>query len=97
MFFSPKNFEFMRFFSTRMYHGILLLLVIGLWNVLSDIGSESVQVFQPHVGPVNCTSFCTYNATKIYTTSHDGTVRCADLNKLVFDQVSCYIRNCIEL
>jgi WD40 repeat protein len=60
---------------------------LGLWNVLSDIGSESVQVFQPHVGPVNCTSFCTYNATKIYTTSHDGTVRCADLNKLVFDQI----------
>ena len=87
----------MRFFSTRMCHGILLLLVIGLWNVLSDSGSESVQVFQPHVGPVNCTSFCTYNATKIYTTSHDGTVRCADLNKLVFDQVSHCIRNCIEL
>jgi len=60
---------------------------LGLWNVLSDSGSESVQLFQPHVGPVNCTSFCTYSATKIYTTSHDGTVRCADLNKLVFDQI----------
>lgn len=59
---------------------------LGLWDVLSHSGPESVQLFEPHVGPVNCTSFCTYDATKIYTTSHDGTVRCGDLNKLVFDQ-----------
>ncbi|PNF25037.1 hypothetical protein B7P43_G06982 [Cryptotermes secundus] len=60
---------------------------LGLWDVLSDSGHESIQLFQPHVGPVNCTSFCTYRATKIYTTSHDGTVRCGDLNKLVFCEV----------
>jgi WD40 repeat protein len=63
--------------------------------VLSDSGTDSVQLFQPHVGPVNCTSFCSSDATKIYTTSHDGTVRCADLNKLVFDEVSLCVTHLI--
>jgi WD40 repeat protein len=74
---------------------IVLMICTGLWDVLSNSGHESVQLFQPHVGPVNCTSVCSYNATKIYTTSHDGTVRCGDLNKLVFDQVSWYIPNLV--
>jgi WD40 repeat protein len=73
----------------------MLVFSTGLWDVLSDSGHESVQLFQPHVGPVNCTSFCTYRATKIYTTSHDGTVRCGDLNKLVFYEVSWYIPNLV--
>jgi len=36
-----------------------------------------------------------YDATKIYTTSHDGTVRCGDLNRLVFDEVSWCIRGLV--
>ncbi|KAJ9586229.1 hypothetical protein L9F63_020138 [Diploptera punctata] len=59
---------------------------LGLWNMQAK-GKESITVFEPHVGPVNCTSFCVNNPTKIYTTSHDGTVRCCDMNKLVFDEV----------
>jgi hypothetical protein len=73
----------------------MLILPTGLWDVLSESGRESVELFQPHVGPVSCTSVCSYTAAKLYTTSHDGTVRCGDLNKLVFDQVSWYIPNLV--
>ncbi|XP_069686474.1 WD repeat-containing protein 76-like isoform X2 [Periplaneta americana] len=60
---------------------------LGFWDVLSENASTSIQLLQPHSGPVNCTSFDRYSAVKIYSTSHDGTVRCGDLNKLVFDEV----------
>ncbi|KAJ4429561.1 hypothetical protein ANN_21730, partial [Periplaneta americana] len=60
---------------------------LGLWDVLSENASTSIQLLQPHSLSVNCTSFDHYSAVKIYSTSHDGTVRCGDLNKLVFDEV----------
>nr|CAD7589197.1 unnamed protein product [Timema genevievae] len=64
----------------------ITLWMVALWDVLGD-SDLSVQVFQPHCGPVNCLSVCEYDQTKLYSTSHDGTVRRADLDKLIFDDI----------
>lgn len=41
-----------------------------------------------HNGPVNCISFCTWDPYKLFSTSHDGSVRCGDITKRIFDIVS---------
>lgn len=41
-----------------------------------------------HDGPVNCASFCSWDPLKLFTTSHDGVVRCGDILKRTFDIVS---------
>nr|CAD7268224.1 unnamed protein product [Timema shepardi] len=69
---------------------------IGLWDVLGET-DLSVQVFQPHCGAVNCLSVCEYDQTKLYSTSHDGTVRRADLHRLIFDDVSTFINTSVRL
>uniref|UniRef100_A0A2S2R3H0 WD repeat-containing protein 76 n=1 Tax=Sipha flava TaxID=143950 RepID=A0A2S2R3H0_9HEMI len=65
-----------------------LIIVVGdikgnitLFNKI-DNDSRSYQV---HGAPVNCISFCTWDPHKLFSTSHDGSVRCGDINKQTFD------------
>lgn len=44
--------------------------------------------YKVHCGPVNCLSFCSWDSYKLYSTSHDGSVRCGDIVKRTFDTVS---------
>lgn len=56
---------------------------LGLWDVSSDLNPLQ---FEPHSSPINCISVRSdYN--QLLTTSHDGTIRCADLQKSVFNLV----------
>lgn len=56
---------------------------LGLWDVSSDLNPLQ---FEPHISPINCISVRSdYN--QLLTTSHDGTIRCADLQKSVFNLV----------
>uniref|UniRef100_A0A1B6EWS5 WD repeat-containing protein 76 n=1 Tax=Cuerna arida TaxID=1464854 RepID=A0A1B6EWS5_9HEMI len=56
---------------------------LSLWNVTEG---EVVQ-FNPHKAAVNCMTVDKTDFSKVFSTSHDGTVRRADLNKSVFDLV----------
>ncbi|XP_046687050.1 WD repeat-containing protein 76-like [Homalodisca vitripennis] len=56
---------------------------LSLWNVTEG---EVVQ-FNPHKAPINCVTADETDVSKVFSTSHDGTVRRADLNKSVFDLV----------
>ena len=63
-------------------------LIIGIWDVLSSGGaSEGVHLFRPHLRPINCLSFRPYFTHHLLTTSYEGTVRSADLQNLVFEEV----------
>ncbi len=56
-----------------------------------DHSSDGVYLFEPHSRPVNCLQFAPGNPNKIYSTSYDGTVRCGDIDKGVFEEVSVYL------
>ncbi|KAL1123739.1 hypothetical protein AAG570_001512 [Ranatra chinensis] len=58
-------------------------------HVVSDIDKENVSVveFRPHVAPTNCLSVSTSDDCKIYSTSHDGTMLCVNLEKMIFENM----------
>ncbi|XP_071500195.1 WD repeat-containing protein 76-like [Diadema antillarum] len=60
---------------------------IGVWDVNSTQGQDGVFLFEPHARPVNTLRFDPNNANKLYSVSYDGTVRCGDLEKMVFEEV----------
>ncbi|XP_076347171.1 WD repeat-containing protein 76-like isoform X2 [Tachypleus tridentatus] len=60
---------------------------IGFWDVKSQTESDGVFAFEPHSRPVNCIQISGDNQEKLYSSSYDGTVRCGDLVKCVFDEV----------
>lgn len=68
-----------------MYFHSAELLFLGLWDVQAK--DNDVQMYEPHSSNVGCITFSPYNPQKLFSTSLDGTVRCADLNKEVFEQV----------
>ncbi|KAK6476968.1 WD repeat-containing protein 76-like isoform X1 [Huso huso] len=60
---------------------------VGLWDVNSDYGDDGVYLFEPHSRPVSCMYFSASHPAHLLTLSYDGTIRCADVNKAVFDDV----------
>ncbi|CAG0902449.1 unnamed protein product [Darwinula stevensoni] len=61
---------------------------VGIWDILSSRGaSEGVHLFRPHQRPINCLSFRPYFTHHLLTTSYEGSVRSADLQNLVFEEV----------
>ncbi|KAJ8049440.1 WD repeat-containing protein 76 [Holothuria leucospilota] len=61
--------------------------MLGFWDMDSSEGDDGVFLFNPHVRPINCLQFCPSQPSKIYTCSYDGTVRCGDFEKGVFDEI----------
>lgn len=53
----------------------------------ADWGDDGVLLFEPHTRPVNCMAFSTFRPTQLLTLSYDGSLRCMDVEKAVFDDV----------
>uniref|UniRef100_A0A8D0G3G6 WD repeat-containing protein 76 n=1 Tax=Sphenodon punctatus TaxID=8508 RepID=A0A8D0G3G6_SPHPU len=59
---------------------------IGLWDL--DCPSEAgLCVFMPHSQPVSCMYFSPFHPAHLLSLSHDGTVRCGDVTRAVFEEV----------
>lgn len=52
---------------------------------LYNNNNSELREYRLHDAPVNCISFCTWDPYKLFSTSHDGTVRCGDIVKRTFD------------
>ncbi|XP_034638721.1 WD repeat-containing protein 76 isoform X1 [Trachemys scripta elegans] len=59
---------------------------IGLWD-LNSKSEDGVYVFIPHSQPVSCMYFSPFNPVHLLSLSHDGTVRCGDVTRAVFEEV----------
>ncbi|XP_041645055.1 WD repeat-containing protein 76 isoform X2 [Cheilinus undulatus] len=60
---------------------------VGLWNLDGDWGDDGVLLFEPHTRPVGCMAFSTAVPTQLLSLSYDGSLRCMDIEKAVFDDV----------
>ena len=65
------------------------IIFIGMWDI--DIeNNKGLLQFSPHQCAVNCISANQYDMYKLFSTSHDGTLLCADIEKGIFNNVSIY-------
>uniref|UniRef100_A0A672JSN5 WD repeat-containing protein 76 n=1 Tax=Salarias fasciatus TaxID=181472 RepID=A0A672JSN5_SALFA len=60
---------------------------IGLWNLGGDWGDDGVLLFEPHTRPVTCMAFSVAQPSQLLSLSYDGSLRCMDVQKSVFDDV----------
>ncbi|XP_061181580.1 WD repeat-containing protein 76-like [Saccostrea echinata] len=62
---------------------------LGFWDVVRDKSDETdgIVVYHPHSRPINDLRVSPYNHQQIISASYDGTSRCCDLQKAVFDEV----------
>ncbi|PIK47014.1 putative WD repeat-containing protein 76 [Apostichopus japonicus] len=60
---------------------------LGFWDLDSSEGDDGVFLFSPHTRPINCLSFSPSQPAKVFTCSYDGTVRCGDFEKGIFDEI----------
>uniref|UniRef100_A0A3P9IKR3 WD repeat-containing protein 76 n=1 Tax=Oryzias latipes TaxID=8090 RepID=A0A3P9IKR3_ORYLA len=60
---------------------------VGLWNLGGVWGDDGVLLFEPHTRPVGCMAFSTARPTQLLSLSYDGSLRCMDVEKAVFDDV----------
>lgn len=52
-----------------------------------DWGDDGVLLFEPHSRAVGCMAFSKANTSHLLTLSYDGSLRCMDVEKAVFDDV----------
>ncbi|XP_071104908.1 WD repeat-containing protein 76-like [Haliotis cracherodii] len=63
---------------------------VGFWDVMSSDKHDGVVAYCPHARPVNCLHLPPWAPLKTYSCSYDGSLRCGDFEKGVFDEVySC--------
>ncbi|CAC5358845.1 WD repeat-containing protein 76 [Mytilus coruscus] len=62
---------------------------LGIWDVMAgrEFQTDGVVVYTPHSRPINCLKFSLHKQNQLYSCSYDGTVRCCDLQKGVFDEI----------
>ncbi|XP_078108247.1 WD repeat-containing protein 76 isoform X2 [Sander vitreus] len=60
---------------------------VALWKLDSDWGNDGVLCFEPHALAVACIAFSRAHPTQLLSLSHDGSLRCMDVQKAVFDDV----------
>nr|XP_057945084.1 WD repeat-containing protein 76 isoform X2 [Doryrhamphus excisus] len=60
---------------------------VGLWSLGGDWGDDGVLLFEPHTRPVSCLAFSRVHPTQLLSLSYDGSIRCMDMEKTVFDEV----------
>lgn len=58
---------------------------VGLWSPDHHWGDDGVLLFEPHSRPVSCMAFST--SSDLLSVSYDGTLRCTDVEKAVFEDV----------
>nr|XP_033776251.1 WD repeat-containing protein 76 [Geotrypetes seraphini] len=56
---------------------------VGLW----DVGQSNVFLFELHSQPVGSLSFSPINTAHLLSLSYDGSIRCGDVTRAVFDEV----------
>ncbi|XP_045889501.1 WD repeat-containing protein 76 [Micropterus dolomieu] len=60
---------------------------VGLWKLGGDWGDDGVLLFEPHTRSVACMAFSRAHPTHLLSLSYDGSLRCMDVEKAVFDDV----------
>ncbi|XP_057577946.1 WD repeat-containing protein 76 isoform X3 [Hippopotamus amphibius kiboko] len=60
---------------------------VGLWDLTHQPKEDGVYVFQPHSQPVSCLYFSPVNPSHLLSLSYDGTIRCGDFSRAVFEEV----------
>uniref|UniRef100_UPI003AAC8106 WD repeat-containing protein 76 n=1 Tax=Centroberyx gerrardi TaxID=166262 RepID=UPI003AAC8106 len=60
---------------------------VGLWNLDGGWGDDGVLLFEPHTRPVSCMAFSRTHPTHLLSLSYDGSLRCMDVEKALFDDV----------
>ncbi|KAM9366690.1 WD repeat-containing protein 76 [Symphorus nematophorus] len=60
---------------------------VGLWKLGGDWDDDGVLLFEPHTRPVGCMAFSRANPTHLLSLSYDGSLRCMDVEKAVFEDV----------
>ncbi|XP_048241911.1 WD repeat-containing protein 76-like [Haliotis rufescens] len=63
---------------------------VVFWDVMNSDKHDGVVAYCPHARPVNCLHLPPWAPLKTYSCSYDGSLRCGDFEKGVFDEVySC--------
>ncbi|XP_022442929.1 WD repeat-containing protein 76 isoform X4 [Delphinapterus leucas] len=60
---------------------------VGLWDLTHQPKEDGVHIFQPHSQPVSCLYFSPANPAHLLSLSYDGTLRCGDFSRAVFEEV----------
>ncbi|XP_008057797.1 WD repeat-containing protein 76 [Carlito syrichta] len=60
---------------------------VGLCDLTQQPKGNGVYVFHPHSQPVSCLYFSPANPAHILSLSYDGTLRCGDFSRAVFEEV----------
>ncbi|XP_045396294.1 WD repeat-containing protein 76 isoform X2 [Lemur catta] len=60
---------------------------VGLWDLTQQPKEDAVYVFQPHSQSVSCLYFSPANPAHILSLSYDGTLRCGDFSREIFEEV----------
>uniref|UniRef100_A0A452SKM3 WD repeat-containing protein 76 n=1 Tax=Ursus americanus TaxID=9643 RepID=A0A452SKM3_URSAM len=60
---------------------------VGLWDLTHQSKEDGIYVFQPHSQPVSCLYFSPANPAHILSLSYDGTLRCGDFSRAIFEEV----------
>ncbi|KAM5235419.1 WD repeat-containing protein 76 [Ctenodactylus gundi] len=60
---------------------------IGFWDLTQPRKEDGTLVFRPHCQPVSCLYFSPTNPAHILSLSYDGTVRCGDFSRAIFEEV----------
>ncbi|XP_058521902.1 WD repeat-containing protein 76 [Ochotona princeps] len=60
---------------------------VGLWDLSRCPKEDGVYLFHPHSQPVSCLYFSPANPAHLLSLSYDGTLRCGDFSRAVFEEV----------
>ncbi|EHH63039.1 hypothetical protein EGM_15926 [Macaca fascicularis] len=60
---------------------------VGLCDLTQQPKEDGVYVFHPHSQPVSCLYFSPANPAHILSLSYDGTLRCGDFSRAIFEEV----------
>nr|ACO89009.1 WD repeat domain 76 (predicted) [Dasypus novemcinctus] len=60
---------------------------VGLWDLTQQPKEDGVYIFYPHSEPVSCLYFSPTNPANILSLSYDGTLRCGDFSRAIFEEV----------
>ncbi|KAM5171015.1 WD repeat-containing protein 76 [Mantella aurantiaca] len=60
---------------------------VGLWNLEDQFSDMEIYNFELHSRHVACLSFCPWNPAHLLSLSYDGSARCGDVTRCVFDEI----------
>ncbi|XP_012504594.1 PREDICTED: WD repeat-containing protein 76 [Propithecus coquereli] len=75
----------------------IALIMLVLWELIANQGAmggwtqqpkeDAIYVFQPHSQSISCLYFSPANPAHILSLSYDGTLRCGDFSRGIFEEV----------